>query len=136
MQVLGWVYSLDNVGFCCCRDVTSQPHLGVVRVTRSPEHVGCSAGVTCCYKPRRRAQVYEVAQLERTGGGPRLWSPGPGSGWYPDSLTAGQPLSENLSGLESPLDCKEIQTVPPKGDQSWVFIGRTDVEAETHLKRP
>ena len=30
--------------------------------------------------------------------------------------------------LESPLDCKEIQTVHPKGDQSWVFIGRTDIE--------
>ena len=50
--------------------------------------------------------------------------------------------------LESPMDCKEIQPVHPKGDQSWVFIGRTDVEAETpntlatwceeltHLKRP
>ena len=50
--------------------------------------------------------------------------------------------------LESPLDCKEIQPVHPKGDQSWVFTGRTDVEAETpilwspdveeltHLKRP
>ena len=49
--------------------------------------------------------------------------------------------------LESPLDCKEIQPVHPKGDQSWVFIGRTAVEAETpilwppdakltHLKRP
>ena len=33
--------------------------------------------------------------------------------------------------LESPLDCKEIQSVHSKGDQSWVFIGRTDVEAET-----
>ena len=32
--------------------------------------------------------------------------------------------------LESPLDCKEIQPVHPKGDQSWVFIGRTDVEAD------
>jgi len=32
--------------------------------------------------------------------------------------------------LESPLDCKEIKPVHPKGDQSWVFIGRTDVEAE------
>ena len=32
--------------------------------------------------------------------------------------------------LESPLDCKEIQPVHPKGDQSWVFIGRTDAEAE------
>ena len=41
--------------------------------------------------------------------------------------------------LESPLDCKEIQPVNLKGDQSWVFIGRTDVEAETpilgHLMR-
>ena len=50
--------------------------------------------------------------------------------------------------LESPLDSKDIQPVHPKGDQSWVFIGRTDVEAEnsntlatwceelTHLKKP
>ena len=48
--------------------------------------------------------------------------------------------------LESPLDCKEIQPLHPKGDQSWMFIGRTDAEAETpilwppdaktHLKRP
>ena len=50
--------------------------------------------------------------------------------------------------FESPLDCKEIQPVHPKGDQSWVLVGRTDVEAETlntlatwceeltHLKRP
>ena len=33
--------------------------------------------------------------------------------------------------LESPLDCKEIQSVHPKGNQSWIFIGRTDAEAET-----
>jgi len=38
--------------------------------------------------------------------------------------------------LESPLDCKEIQPVHPKGDQSWVFIGRTDVEAETTIVCP
>ena len=38
--------------------------------------------------------------------------------------------------LESPLDCKEIQLVHPKGDQSWVFIGRTDVEAETPILWP
>ena len=38
--------------------------------------------------------------------------------------------------LESPLDCKEIQPVHPKGDQSWVFIGRTDVEAETPILWP
>ena len=49
--------------------------------------------------------------------------------------------------LESPLDCKEIQSVHPKGNRSWIFIGRTDAEAETpilatwckeltHRKRP
>ena len=41
--------------------------------------------------------------------------------------------------LENPFDCKEIQPIHPKGDQSWVFIGRTDAEAETpilgHLMR-
>ena len=41
--------------------------------------------------------------------------------------------------LESPLDCKEIQPVHPEGNQSWVFTGRTDAEAETpifgHLMR-
>ena len=38
--------------------------------------------------------------------------------------------------LESPLDCKEIQTVHSKGDQSWVFIGRTDAKAETPILWP
>ena len=38
--------------------------------------------------------------------------------------------------LESPLDCKEIQPVHPKGDHSWVFFGRTDVEAETPILWP
>ena len=38
--------------------------------------------------------------------------------------------------LESPLDCKEIQPVHSKGDQSWIFIGRTDAEAETPILWP
>ena len=37
--------------------------------------------------------------------------------------------------LESPLDCKEIKLVNPKGNQSWIFIGRTDAEAETPILR-
>ena len=41
-----------------------------------------------------------------------------------------------LRTLESPLDWKEIQPVHPKGDQSWVFIGRTDAEAEIPLLWP
>ena len=38
--------------------------------------------------------------------------------------------------FESPLDCKEIQPIHPKGDQSWVFIGRTDIEAEIPILWP
>ena len=38
--------------------------------------------------------------------------------------------------LESPLDCKEIQPVHPKENQSWVFIGRTDAKAETPILWP
>ena len=38
--------------------------------------------------------------------------------------------------VESPLDCKQIQPVHPKGDQSWAFIGRTDFEAETPILWP
>ena len=38
--------------------------------------------------------------------------------------------------LESPLDCKDVQPVHPKGNQSWIFIGRTDAEAETPILWP
>ena len=41
-----------------------------------------------------------------------------------------------LETLESPLDCKEIQPVQPKGDQSWTFTGKTDAEADTPIIWP
>ena len=41
-----------------------------------------------------------------------------------------------VKSLDSPLDCKEIQPVHPKGNQSWIFIGRTDAEAETPILWP
>ena len=47
--------------------------------------------------------------------------------WAPKTLSVGEVLEKTL---ESPLDCKEIQPVHPKGNQSWIFIGRTDAEAE------
>ena len=45
-------------------------------------------------------------------------------------------LEEDLKKANLPLDDKEIQPVHPKGNQSWVFIGRTDVEAETPILWP
>ena len=61
-----------------------------------------------------------------------------------DVLKINNNQSQVKKTLESPLDCKEIQPVHPKGDQSWVITGRTDGEAEmatsleelTHWKRP
>ena len=52
-------------------------------------------------------------------------------GWAPKNWCFWTVVLEKT--LESPLDCKEIQPVHPKGDPSWVFIGRTDVEAETPI---
>ena len=54
--------------------------------------------------------------------------------WAPENCCFWTVVLEKT--LESPLDCKEIQPVHPKGDQSWVFTGRTDAEAETPILRP
>ena len=54
--------------------------------------------------------------------------------WAPKNWCFWTDLLEKT--LESPLDCKEIQSVNPKGNQSWIFIGRTDAEAETPMLWP
>ena len=54
--------------------------------------------------------------------------------WVPKNWWFWTVVSEKT--LESPLDWKEIQPVHPKGDQSWMFIGRTDIEAETQIAWP
>ena len=74
-----------------------------------------------------------------------MWEVGYKESWVPKNWCFWTVVLEKT--LESPLDCKEIQPVHPKGDQSWVFIGRTNVETDTpilwppdaknwHLKRP
>ena len=55
-------------------------------------------------------------------------------GWAPKNWCLWIVVLEKT--LESPLDCKEIQPVHPKGNQSWIFIGRTDVETETPILWP
>ena len=54
--------------------------------------------------------------------------------WVPENWCSWTVVLEKT--LESPLDCKEIQPVHPKGDQSWVFTGKTAVEAETPVLCP
>ena len=55
-------------------------------------------------------------------------------GWAPKNWCFGTAVLEKT--LESPLDCKETKPVHPKGNQSWIFIGRTDAEAEAPIFWP
>ena len=63
-----------------------------------------------------------------------MWELDYKEGWAPKNWCFWTVVLEK--SLESPLDCKEIQPVHPKGDQFWVFIGRTDAEAETPILWP
>ena len=63
-----------------------------------------------------------------------IWELGYKESWAPKNWCFWTVMLEKT--LESPFDCKEVQPVHPKGDQSWVFIGRTDVEAETSILWP
>ena len=63
-----------------------------------------------------------------------MWELNDKESWVPKNWCFWTVVLEKT--LESPLDCKEIQPVHPKGDQSWVFFGRTDVEAETPILWP
>ena len=58
-----------------------------------------------------------------------MWELDYKEGWVPKNWCFWTVVLETI--LENPLDCKEIQPVHPKGDQSWMFIGRTDAETET-----
>ena len=92
-------------------------------------------------KPLQNCKAISLQLIKINGGKKRLWF----FQWsYMDvrvglcrKLRAEKLMLLNCGvGLESPLDCKEIQPVHPKGDQSWVFIGRTDAEAETPILWP
>ena len=63
-----------------------------------------------------------------------MWELNYKESWVPKKRCCWTVVLEKI--LESPLDCKEIQPVRPKGDQSWVFMGRTDVKAETPILWP
>ena len=64
----------------------------------------------------------------------RMWELDCEESWAPKNCCLWTVVLEKT--LENPLDCKEIQPAYPKGDQSWVFTGRTDAEAETPILWP
>ena len=63
-----------------------------------------------------------------------MWELDRKEGWVPKNWCFQTVVLEKT--LEGPLDCKEIKPVNPKGNQSWIFIGRTDTEAETPILWP
>ena len=63
-----------------------------------------------------------------------MWELDCKEGWAPKNWCFWTVVLEKM--LESPLDCKELQPVHPKGNQSWIFIGRTDAEAEAPVLWP
>ena len=63
-----------------------------------------------------------------------MWELNYKESWVPKNWCFWTVVLEKI--LESPLDCKEIQPVTPKGNQSWILIGRTDAEAETPILWP
>ena len=63
-----------------------------------------------------------------------MWELDHKEGWTPKNWCFWTMILEKT--LESPLDCKEIKPVNPKGNQSWIFIGRTDAEAEALILWP
>ena len=64
----------------------------------------------------------------------RMWELDHKEGWVPRNWWFWTVILEKT--LESPLDCKDIKPISPKRNQSWIFIGRTDVEAETPILWP
>ena len=64
----------------------------------------------------------------------RMWELDPKEGWVLKNWCFQTVVLEKT--LESSLDCKEIQPLNPKGNQSWIFLGRTDAEAETPILWP
>ena len=63
-----------------------------------------------------------------------MWELGHKEGWAPKNWCFPTVVLEKT--LENPLDCKEIKPVNPKGNQPWIFIGRTDAEAEAPILGP
>ena len=63
-----------------------------------------------------------------------MWELDQEEGWAPKNWCFWTVVLEKT--LESPLDCKEIKPVTPKGNQSWIFIGRTDAEADVLIVWP
>ena len=89
------------------------------------------------FKNQRHYSAYKVLSSQSHGFSSNhvwMWELDHKEGWTLKNWCFWTVVLEKI--LESPLDCKEIQPVNPKGNQSWIFIGRTDTEAEAPILWP
>ena len=134
------VYSCSEVSPPRSSPLLCDRHPGSVPLNLVGEHLGfistysvhqlprCVPG-NCFFVYAIRCSTFQIAVVGFSSGHLFMWALDYKESWALKSWCFWTVVLEKT--LESPLYCKEIQPVHPKGDQSWVFIGRTDVEAET-----
>ena len=116
----------------CSHEIKRRLHLGRKFMT-NPDSILKSRDITLPTKVRLvKAMVFQGYGF--SSGHVWMWELNYKESWTQKNWCFWTVVLEKT--LVSPLDCKEIQPVHPKGDQSWVFIGRTDVEAETPVFAP
>ena len=129
----GWIY--DHKGALSTTNWHLPRALPMIEKTRAFAICLCGDWTLCCWAvdlqyPLREFRVEWGTLCSRESGGTGLWI----VGYFQEQILWPQSLHCYFwtvvlkKTLESLLDCKEIQPIHPKGDQSWVFIGRTDAE--------
>ena len=94
--------------------------------------LNCGVGVEKGMATHSSVLAWRIPGTGEPGGLPSMGSHRVGHDWI--DLAAAAVVLEKT--LESPLDCKEIKPVHPKGNQSWIFVGKTDAEAEAPILWP
>ena len=102
-------------------------NIGLQHCRQMLYHLSQSTDITLPKGPYSQSYGFSSSYVQ-------MWELDQKEGWAPKNWCFLTVVLEKT--LESPLDCKEIQPVHPKGDQSWVFIGRTDAEVEAPILWP
>ena len=116
-----------TAGGDCSHEIKRRLHLGRKVMTSIEKHIKKQRHYFASKGPSRQGYGFSSSHVW-------MWELDYKKSWAPNNWHFWTVVMEKT--LESPLDCKEIQPVHPKGDQSWVFIGRTDAEAETPILWP
>ena len=116
-----------TAGGDCSHEIKRRLLLGRKVMTSIDKHIKKQRHYFASKRPSRQGYGFSSSHVW-------MWELDYKKSWAPNNWRFWTVVMEKT--LESPLDCKEIQPVHPKGDQSWVFIGSTDADAETPILWP